>query len=635
MASFFDSSFKRPSTDGVECEQSYKAPELPARGSAQFEPEQFVEANKVHLDAEALNQLSDPKRGFVKPEWEIEWIRTEKQLKELCLRLERAPIFCVDTETSSIKAVGDLSERLCLIQIGLPKHQRSKNEITFNLEEPGKTFLIDVIALENQAKRKEARDGAACNPLTPLKRAMEDPELPKIIHHQQFERGQFIKYGINIQGGIDTEVLAKELRDDLVSESLAAVALEVAGKLISKEQQKSAWDRRPLSEEQVLYAALDAELPFAVWGIMQWYHERIENDLEHDLGLVKKLEEPTSEPEAKDLQVELLFSKILEARSQHEELIEKSGVSKALNLISAKVAALEDRVKKGLLPGALDQRKLDISAQGGTPGPEVGFEYLSIYGSAYYNPTAIKKIDLEVLKRIDPSLVEEVTQYKVTKKSIEAVLKERGERKLLDQIWEEINQESTKPVEPKLKLSFAADEEKEDSELIVSLPEKLSIEDCLREISEYELTRLKILRDAGIGNELGFLRAKVTRYADVIFDRLAAKAKESGVTVAVFECAGGSVEYSAQPKREINAKHFADNYPEVAAKTLVPHATREAVQEALRNRGFDPPTVEKLTDAAFKPTGEWEKPKARIYPKYGLYYKGLEDDADTELKQAA
>ncbi len=638
MVSFFDSAFDRKQADNVECYSSYSLPLEGVKRHKGQTASEIIDQAYISLDRAALAEQANSEREFTKPTWEMEWVRTSRQLKELCRRLERAPIFAVDTETSEGRAGGgDLSERLCLIQIGLPKHRKEQGQISFNLEEPGKTYLIDVVALEAEAKKKEAKEGHPINPLTPLKNSLEDFELPKIIQHKQFEEGQFEKYGIKLNGVIDIEKLSKELRSDLVSHSLASVSLEVAGKLVDKGQQKSAWNVRPLSAKQVEYAALDTELNFEIWGILQWYHERLENDLERDLGVARVLNRETGEETAlKRSEIDILLQQVFQTEREEHQLIQSSGVGEALATLDARVDLLKEHLKKNLLPAELEALKAKIEDKDGVVPEGLGVSFDSTYGSAYYAPQAIKQVDLDTLKGIDPALVDQVVTFETTKKAIESYLREKGELKRLKTIWEEINQLDGSFTEPSLKISFKEASQQKFTVAVeaLTIPENQKVDDILRTIIECEVTRLKILRESGLANELGFLNAKKARYADEIFSRLLEIADQAKERSASFENEIGTVSFESKPRKSINLELFIEKYPDIAANTLKPESTQEKVADALRARNFDPQTVERLTLEVFKETGEFTQPKARIYPYYSVYYKGEEDRGET-LKLAA
>ena len=66
--------------------------------------------------------------------------------------------------------------------------------------------------------------------------------------------------GVALHGVVDTCILSREHRgmDALGGHSLATVVERELRMYLSKEEQTSSWTRRPLSDEQIAYAAADA-----------------------------------------------------------------------------------------------------------------------------------------------------------------------------------------------------------------------------------------------------------------------------------------------------------------------------------------------------------------------------------------
>jgi len=91
--------------------------------------------------------------------------------------------------------------------------------------------------------------------LTPLFELIEDPALTKIIHHSNNDILLLDKLGCHIKGVVDTDVAAKILNYE--RSSLATVLKEEFNKEIDKSQQSSNWNKRPLTEDQLRYAAID------------------------------------------------------------------------------------------------------------------------------------------------------------------------------------------------------------------------------------------------------------------------------------------------------------------------------------------------------------------------------------------
>lgn len=91
--------------------------------------------------------------------------------------------------------------------------------------------------------------------LGPLFGLMENPAITKIIHHSNNDILLLNKMGCQVKGIVDTDVAAKILNYE--RSSLATVLKEEFGKEIDKSQQSSNWNKRPLTEDQLRYAAID------------------------------------------------------------------------------------------------------------------------------------------------------------------------------------------------------------------------------------------------------------------------------------------------------------------------------------------------------------------------------------------
>lgn len=84
----------------------------------------------------------------------------------------------------------------------------------------------------------------------------------KVIHNALFERRVLASIGITLDCVYDTREASREARgpDTLGGHSLAMVCERELGVSLDKAAQTSNWSRRPLSPDQLQYAALDAEI---------------------------------------------------------------------------------------------------------------------------------------------------------------------------------------------------------------------------------------------------------------------------------------------------------------------------------------------------------------------------------------
>lgn len=91
--------------------------------------------------------------------------------------------------------------------------------------------------------------------LEPVFDLFRDSAIAKIIHHSNNDILLLDKLGCNIRNIIDTDVAAKLLNYE--KSSLATVLKEEFDIEIDKSQQSSNWNKRPLTDEQLVYAAID------------------------------------------------------------------------------------------------------------------------------------------------------------------------------------------------------------------------------------------------------------------------------------------------------------------------------------------------------------------------------------------
>lgn len=153
----------------------------------------------------------------------IYWIDTAEKLEHVAEVVDDLDVIGLDVET------GPNFERLALVQIS-----------TDNAN-----YLIDPLAVS----------------LAPLIDALELARPTKVIHCAQFERRVLGELGIVLAGVYDTHAESKRLRGNVDGgHSLAAVSLREFGVYLDKNPRLSDWRARPLSPEQMLYAAADAEV---------------------------------------------------------------------------------------------------------------------------------------------------------------------------------------------------------------------------------------------------------------------------------------------------------------------------------------------------------------------------------------
>ncbi|WP_161889016.1 ribonuclease D [Pontibacter russatus] len=153
----------------------------------------------------------------------IKLIESDGQLQEAVAHLRQNRELALDLEFDQNRFTYGFN--LCLVQIS---------------DGRGTCYIIDPLPLSS---------------LTPLFALLEDKSITKIIHHANNDILLLDKLGCSIRGVLDTDVAAKILNYE--RSSLATVMKEEFGQEIDKSQQSSNWNTRPLTEAQLIYAAID------------------------------------------------------------------------------------------------------------------------------------------------------------------------------------------------------------------------------------------------------------------------------------------------------------------------------------------------------------------------------------------
>lgn len=151
------------------------------------------------------------------------WVRTLPQLEVAVAALISEPVVGLDVETT-------LANRaLCLIQVA--GHEA--------------TYLIDALEIPD---------------LEPLGGLFTSAETTKLVHNASFEREVLGRYGFALDAVLDTREASRQLRGAAEGHSLREVCARELGVELDKGEQAGDWTRRPLTDSQVTYAALDAEV---------------------------------------------------------------------------------------------------------------------------------------------------------------------------------------------------------------------------------------------------------------------------------------------------------------------------------------------------------------------------------------
>jgi len=141
-------------------------------------------------------------------------------LEDLARRLAIEPVVALDTESNSFHAY---RERVCLLQISIP----------------GADFIVDPIAVD----------------VGPLGEVLGG-ERELVLHGADYDvRCLRREYGWDLGRIFDTMAAARRLGSKELG--LAALVQAHFGVRLTKEHQRADWGRRPLTREQLRYAALD------------------------------------------------------------------------------------------------------------------------------------------------------------------------------------------------------------------------------------------------------------------------------------------------------------------------------------------------------------------------------------------
>ncbi|HVO10837.1 MAG TPA: HRDC domain-containing protein [Vicinamibacteria bacterium] len=151
------------------------------------------------------------------------WIRTPDALHALVRSLEGCRAIGLDTESDSLY---HHFEKVCLVQLATDR---------------GQQVLIDTLAVRD---------------LSPLAPALADPGLAKVLHGADYDVTTLKRdFSFRFASLFDTMIAARLLGRAEIG--LAAVARDLLGVRLSKDNQKDDWSRRPLTPQQEAYALAD------------------------------------------------------------------------------------------------------------------------------------------------------------------------------------------------------------------------------------------------------------------------------------------------------------------------------------------------------------------------------------------
>lgn len=164
-------------------------------------------------------------RPVVQPQRPVRIITTRADLVALCAELTKETVVGLDVETTLI------DRELCTVQLSTP---------AFNA-------IVDALAIRD---------------MEPLAAVLENSDVLKVIHNATFERSVLTRLNLPIVNVFDTLTASRRIRGKRIEggHGLAAVCERELGRSLDKTEQTSDWTRRPLTERQIAYAALDGEV---------------------------------------------------------------------------------------------------------------------------------------------------------------------------------------------------------------------------------------------------------------------------------------------------------------------------------------------------------------------------------------
>jgi DNA polymerase III epsilon subunit-like protein len=286
------------------------------------------------------------------PTYAFDWIKSSDELVNVASLLAKEPILSVDTETSGWQTG---NEQLCLIQIGVPSTKR--------------VFLVDVLS------------AGAPTPLAPL---FASPDQLFIAHNASFEERQFARYDMKVKGVKDTLTMSRELRPDLPNHTLRTCCKLLLDLDLSKDEQVSDWSVRPLSDRQVDYARLDAEVAVQLYSYLAELEARVSAELH--------------------LSVPDLMAEYARVKRNRCDLV--ASIAHEL----AFVAAREEKLK-----ATIRQKLID-----GEPA------YDGAAGQCFVQKVKRTEVNVQRVRELYPEFASEVIQESVSRQRFESVARERG-----------------------------------------------------------------------------------------------------------------------------------------------------------------------------------------------------------------
>ncbi|NWH06453.1 HRDC domain-containing protein [Desulfobacter latus] len=169
-----------------------------------------------------------------------QFVTTDKDLAQVCLKLEPCEIIGVDLEADSMHC---FLEKICLIQIA----------------GPNQAWLVDPFLI---------------NDFSPFSQILENPEIVKVFHGSDFDvRSLDRELSVEIENLFDTEIACRFL--NIKARGLGALLKSFFDIDVDKKYQKVDWSKRPLKDEMIAYSVGDVATLVELHDILRERLEKI------------------------------------------------------------------------------------------------------------------------------------------------------------------------------------------------------------------------------------------------------------------------------------------------------------------------------------------------------------------------
>lgn len=169
-----------------------------------------------------------------------QFVTTDKDLAQVCRKLEPCEIIGVDLEADSMHC---FLEKICLIQIA----------------GPNQAWLVDPFLI---------------NDFSPFSQILENPEIIKVFHGSDFDvRSLDRELSVEIENLFDTEIACRFL--NIKARGLGALLKSYFDIDVDKKYQKVDWSRRPLKDEMIAYSVGDVATLVELHDLLKHRLEKI------------------------------------------------------------------------------------------------------------------------------------------------------------------------------------------------------------------------------------------------------------------------------------------------------------------------------------------------------------------------